>query len=90
MLTNGKQVVTSVRHPMNDEDIARAVVDWLKFDTEVPHERLTVTVRNGWVTLEGEVRWERHRYAAERVVRSARGVKGLTSLITLRPTHSHS
>jgi osmotically-inducible protein OsmY len=45
---------------------------------------VTVTVRNGWVTLEGEVPWHHHRTAAERAVEHLLGVKGVTNAMTVR------
>src|SRR5947208_10928858 len=41
-----------------DEDIAKAAVDALKWNIFVPADKIKVTVRNGWVSLEGEVNWQ--------------------------------
>jgi osmotically-inducible protein OsmY len=38
-----------------DTDLAQAVRHALKWDVMVPDERITSTVSNGWVTLEGTV-----------------------------------
>jgi len=37
-----------------DADIAAAALSALKWDTTVPEDRIKVTVRNGWITLEGK------------------------------------
>ena len=42
-------------------------------------------VRNGWITLEGEVEWDFQRLGAERAVRRVKGVKGVTNSIQLKP-----
>jgi osmotically-inducible protein OsmY len=67
-----------------DPDIARAVIDALKWNIAVPADRIKAKVDKGWVTLEGDVDWHFQREAAERSVRSLRGVKGVTNLITVR------
>lgn len=73
-----------------DTDIARAAADALDWNIAVPKGRIKARVENGWVTLEGDVDWNFQKEAAERTVRSITGVKGVTSLITVRvrPTPS--
>jgi osmotically-inducible protein OsmY len=62
-----------------DSDIATAAVQALKWYSGVPEDRIKVTVRDGWVTLEGDVdRWFQ-KDAAERPVRTLTGVKGVTN-----------
>ncbi len=39
----------------SDTDIAKAAADRLAWDVMVPEGKVTVEVRNGWVTLKGEV-----------------------------------
>lgn len=68
-----------------DEDIARAAVQALESRVTVPHEQIKVLVRNGWITLEGEVRWKFQKEAAESAVRHLVGVKGVTNLIAIKP-----
>jgi osmotically-inducible protein OsmY len=68
----------------NDADIASAALNTLKWNTTVPEDRIKVTVRNGWITLEGQVDWGYQKETAERVVRNLTGVKGLTSEITVK------
>ncbi|HEX3533101.1 MAG TPA: BON domain-containing protein [Gemmatimonadaceae bacterium] len=71
-----------------DPDIARAVLDALKWNIAVPADRIQVKLDKGWVTLEGDVDWNFQREAAEKAVRSLTGVKGVTNLIAIkaRPT----
>lgn len=68
-----------------DEDIARAALRALEDRITVPAERIKVTVRDGWITLEGDVEWNYQKEAAEAAVRYLTGVKGVTNLITLKP-----
>jgi len=68
----------------SDGDIAAAALSALKWDTTVPEDRIKVTVRSGWITLEGQVDWGYQKETAERVVRNLTGVMGLTSQITVK------
>ena len=68
-----------------DPDIARAAVQALESRITVPHERIKVMVRNGWITLEGDVDWQYQKEAAEEAVRYLYGVKGVTNLIIVKP-----
>lgn len=68
-----------------DEDIALEAVNALKANLSVPHDKVKITVRNGWVTLDGEVEWQYQRMAAENSVRYLSGVTGVSNLITVKP-----
>jgi len=67
-----------------NEDIARAAMDQLTWNTSVP-DTVKVKVDDGWVTLQGNVEWQYQKEEAERSVRSLLGVKGVTNDIALRP-----
>jgi osmotically-inducible protein OsmY len=69
----------------SDEDIAKAVVDVLRWNVSVPQEQIHVTVHEGRVTLKGDVPWQYQRRAAEDAVRRLTGVKEVINLITVRP-----
>lgn len=68
----------------NDTDIASAAVNALAWNTVVPEERIKITVRNGWITLEGDVDWQYERDAARRAVAYLIGVKGVTNQIVIK------
>jgi osmotically-inducible protein OsmY len=68
-----------------DPEIARDVVADLKIWLPNSWEHIKAVVKNGWVTLEGEVEWNYQREYAERAVRWIKGVKGVSDLIRLRP-----
>ena len=42
----------------SDADIARAAIDALKWNVQIPSEKIQVSVENGRVELSGEVPWE--------------------------------
>ena len=67
-----------------DVDIGQSAVQSLNWDIEVP-DTVKVRVDNGWLTLEGEVRWHHEKSAAERAVRNLKGVRGVTNLVTITP-----
>jgi osmotically-inducible protein OsmY len=68
-----------------DADIARAVLNALKWDVLVPEERIKVKVSQGWVTLKGTVDYKYEQSAAESAIRNLTGVKGVENLITVKP-----
>lgn len=68
-----------------DTDIAEAVVRVLKANYSVPDDRIKVTVRQGFITLDGAVDWQYQKTAAEASVRYLTGVKGVSNQITITP-----
>jgi osmotically-inducible protein OsmY len=73
-----------------DPDIARDVAAELKIWLPNSWQNIKVVVKNGWVTLEGEVEWNYQREYAERAVRWIKGVKGVSNLIRLKPKETPS
>jgi osmotically-inducible protein OsmY len=67
-----------------DPEIARDVVQKLENHILIPSDKIKVTVRDGWVTLEGEVRWQFQRKLAESAVRGTDGVAGISNTITIK------
>jgi osmotically-inducible protein OsmY len=67
-----------------DPEIARDAVQALSTSLPYSGERFTVTVKSGWLTLEGEAEWQYQRERAEAAVRGIRGVKGITNLIKMQ------
>lgn len=68
-----------------DSEIALAAVNALKWNSQVPADRINVVVTSGWVTLSGELDWYYQRETADRLVRDLLGVVGVTNRITVRP-----
>jgi osmotically-inducible protein OsmY len=71
-----------------DADIARTVENVLQWSTYLTKDSVKIMVEGGWVTLSGEVNWEYQRQAAVDAIRYLMGVKGVTNLITIKPTVS--
>ena len=68
----------------NDTEIATEVLNALKWNWEVPGEKVKVKVEDGWVTLEGELHWNYQREAANKTVKNVIGVKGVSNNITIK------
>jgi osmotically-inducible protein OsmY len=71
-----------------DPEIARDAVAAIKTELPYVHQLIKAIVKNGWVTLEGEVEWNYQRERAESAVRRIKGIKGLSNLIGLKPVVS--
>ena len=69
----------------SDTDIALAVVNALKWNSQIPPNTITPTVSNGWVTLKGELDWNYQREVAAKAVRDLLGVRGVSNEIGIRP-----
>ena len=68
-----------------DPEIAREAVHELESHISIPSDKIKVTVKNGWVTLEGNVDWQYQKTLAESAVKKLRGVMGITNSIELKP-----
>jgi len=77
-------------HERTDADIAGAAVLALKTNYSVPEDLIKLTVRQGWITLDGTVEWEYQKTAAASSVRYLTCVKGLTNQIKIKPRASAS
>ena len=71
-----------------DPEIARDIVHELESHISIPANNIKATVRNGWVTLEGNVDWQYQKLLAESAVKKIRGVIGVTNNIEVRPVVS--
>lgn len=68
-----------------DPEIARDAIHEIESHVSLPADRIKVTVRNGWVTLEGVVDWQFQKALAESAVKKLRGVIGVTNNIQVKP-----
>jgi osmotically-inducible protein OsmY len=84
-VANDIEVHLPIIHKRPDPDIAREVVSALKAQLRYSWKCIRAVVRNGWITLEGQVEWNYERERAEEAARRIRGVKGITNTIELRP-----
>jgi osmotically-inducible protein OsmY len=68
----------------DDQEIARKVIEQLRWHAQVPDHLVKASVENGWVDLTGEVDWAYERYAAEDAIRGLMGIKGISNRITIK------
>jgi osmotically-inducible protein OsmY len=84
-VANDIEVRLPAIHDRPDPEIARSIVEAIRYELPYSHEKFKVVVKNGWVTLEGSVEWEYQRKRAEAAARKVRSVRGITNLVTLKP-----
>ena len=72
------------RFELSDPEIARNAVTALQTHVSVPDEKIKVTVKNRWITLDGDVEWQYQKGAAENAVKNLTGVKGVTNQIVIK------
>ncbi|HZZ15828.1 MAG TPA: BON domain-containing protein [Candidatus Sulfotelmatobacter sp.] len=68
-----------------DPEIARDVVAQLKTELPFSYEKIKCVVKNGWVTLEGDLEWNYQRMRAESAARRVKGVVAVSDQIKLAP-----
>jgi osmotically-inducible protein OsmY len=83
-VANDIEVRLPIIHWRPDPEIARDAASALKALLQHSWDGIQVVVKNGWVTLEGQVEWNYERERAEDAVRRIRGVKGITNSIQVR------
>ena len=71
-----------------DREIAEDAIDALKRELPLTSQGIKAIVRDGWITLEGQVQWDFQRRMAEDAVRRVRGTKGVVNLIKVEPKAS--
>jgi len=69
----------------SDPEIARDIVHALAMDVSVPDDRIKISVRGGFVALEGMLDWNFQRESAETTARNIDGVQGFFNRIVLKP-----
>lgn len=80
---NDIEIKLSTIHEHTDTDIAQAASNALEWHVSVPSNILAV-VKDGWITLKGEVEWHYQRRAAKTAVENLAGVKGVLNQITIK------
>jgi osmotically-inducible protein OsmY len=73
---------------LTDTDLVKTALHALASDVRVPGDRIIVTVKEGVVTLDGEVEWAHQKEAAESALGHLLGVSGILNEITVKPAVS--
>ena len=83
-----KSAGEKVGESLEDAWIHTKITGKLMADSDTPARKINVDVVNNAVTLRGEVATETAKIEAERVARETDGVKKVTNLLRVRPSHS--
>ena len=81
-VANDLVVHTKAMH--SDTDIAKAAADALEANTIVPPDSIDITVKNGKITLTGEVSWDYQRKAAAQSVRYLPSVRDVINQVQVK------
>jgi osmotically-inducible protein OsmY len=68
----------------DDSDIAEDIARQLRYSRAIPKD-VKAEVKNGYVTLRGDVEWSHQKAEAERTLRYLWGIHGLNNMITVKP-----
>jgi len=89
-IANDIQVQIQTSGMPTDTDIAEAAANALRWNVSLSGASIKPIVKDGWVTLGGQVSWGYQRTAAETAVRNLIGVKGVSNGIrvtsNIKPT----
>ena len=80
------EVVFNTKDKRTDEEITSAIENAFRWHWDIPTEKVTVTVENGWVFLEGELEWNYQKEAAKSAVSNLIGIRGITNNINITST----
>lgn len=78
------QVKYGTSYQKTDKEIGKAIVKAFEWNTAVPEDKISIEVRDGWITLSGEVEFSYQRDAAKRVAENIIGVKWINNTITIK------
>lgn len=68
----------------NDNEIAAEILKALEWNWDVLHEKITVKVEGGWVTLDGEMEWNYQKDDITKCVSKLDGVTEITNNIIIK------
>ena len=79
------EICYSVDASQGDDVIAKRAFDVISWDISVPSGQVNVEIKEGWVTLTGEVDWHFQSEAAEADIGGLFGVMGVSNVIQIKP-----
>jgi osmotically-inducible protein OsmY len=68
----------------SDADITQCADNVLRWSTNLPKETVKARVKDGWITLSGDLDWEYQRLAVVKAVCTLSGVTGITDDLQMR------
>jgi osmotically-inducible protein OsmY len=85
-IANDIQIKMPASGERTDTDIAGAAANALRWNVSLSGTDIKPVVKDGWVSLSGQVSWGYQRIAAEVSVRNLMGVRGVSNEITVKST----
>lgn len=76
-------IVFDVHDTKSDAEITVAIANVFKWHWDIPGDKITVIVENGWVFLTGELEWNYQKEAAKSAVSNLIGITGITNNIRI-------
>ena len=73
----------------DDSVIAGEIINAVKWNWEIPKDKIKAKVERGWVTLDGEVEFNYQREAIENLVKNHSGITGVTNNISIEESEDH-
>ena len=77
------KVVCNTKHKRTDAEIQTAVETAFLWYWDIPAEKISVIVENGWVFLSGELEWNYQKEATKKVLNNLIGITGITNNISI-------
>lgn len=68
----------------SDSNLTKEVLDALMLNPAVPEDQIQVQIENGWVTLEGTVKWNAQKLAALTCIEHISGIRSVANLIIIK------
>jgi osmotically-inducible protein OsmY len=72
----------------DDNELAISILNALKYNWQVPDDKIRLEVEKGWVILEGELQWNYQKEVVKDVVKNMVGVTGITNNISIKTESS--
>jgi osmotically-inducible protein OsmY len=77
------KVVLNSKDTKTDSEILRAIEAVFKWHWDIPTEKISVIVENGWVFLSGELEWNYQKEATKNALINLIGIKGISNNISI-------
>jgi len=68
----------------SDPDIAKHIAHIFEWNTQIPADKIKAEVKNGYVTVSGEVDWQYQRNYIQKLVEDVKGVRAVINSINIR------
>jgi osmotically-inducible protein OsmY len=81
---NELKVNIPLSHKRTDTELKNAVLDAIKWNSTIKEDDVSVEVKDGWVSLSGNVDWQYQRSKARLLAEDITGVIGVTNLISVK------